>query len=75
MVQWLSLHVPNTRGMGWIPGQGTSSHRPQLRICKPQLKPSEAQKKRKKETPESGVSSSLAAQLVKNPPAMGETGV
>ena len=32
MVQWLRLGVPNAGGMGLIPGQGTRSHMPQLRI-------------------------------------------
>ena len=32
VVQWLRLHAPNARGLGSIPGQGTRSHMPQLKI-------------------------------------------
>ena len=32
MVQWLGLHAPNMRGLGSIPGWGTRSHRPQLKM-------------------------------------------
>ena len=32
VVQWLRLCAPYTRGLGSIPGQGTSSHMPQLRL-------------------------------------------
>ena len=38
MVQGLKLHIPNVAGPGSISGQGTRSHRPQLRVCKLQLK-------------------------------------
>ena len=38
MVQWLRLHAPNAGGPGLIPGQGTRSHMPQLRVCIPQLR-------------------------------------
>ena len=38
MVQWLRLHAPNAGGWGSIPGQGTRSHMPQLRVCILQLK-------------------------------------
>ena len=38
MVQWLRLHAPNTGDPGLIPGQGTRSHMPQLRVCMLQLK-------------------------------------
>ena len=38
VVKWLSLHAPNAGGLGSIPGQGTRSHRPQLRVCRLQLK-------------------------------------
>ena len=31
-VQWLRLHTPNAGGLGLIPGQGTRSHMPQLKI-------------------------------------------
>ena len=31
MVQWLRLCAPSAGGLGSIPGQGTRSHRPQLR--------------------------------------------
>lgn len=39
-VQWLRLHTPNPGGPGLIPGLGTSVHKPQLRVCMPQLKDS-----------------------------------
>ena len=32
VVQWLGLCAPDTGGLGSIPGQGTSSHVPQLRL-------------------------------------------
>ena len=32
VVQWLRLHVPNAGGPGSIPGWGTRSLRPQLKI-------------------------------------------
>ena len=32
VVQWLRLRAPNARGPGSIPGQGTRSHMPQLKI-------------------------------------------
>ena len=32
------LCVSNAGCLGSIPGQGTRSHRPQLRVCEPQLK-------------------------------------
>ena len=31
-VQWLRLHTPNAGSLGLIPGQGTRSHMPQLKI-------------------------------------------
>ena len=31
MVQWLRLYTPNADGPGSTPGQGTQSHRPQLK--------------------------------------------
>ncbi|TEA36264.1 hypothetical protein DBR06_SOUSAS18910032, partial [Sousa chinensis] len=34
----LRLCAPNAGGPGSIPGQGTISHMPQLRVCMPQLK-------------------------------------
>ena len=37
-VQWLRLHAPNAGGLDLIPGQGTRSHMPQLRVRMPQLK-------------------------------------
>ena len=33
VVQWLRLHTPNAGGLGLIPGWGTRSHMPQLRVC------------------------------------------
>ena len=38
VVQWLRLRAPNAGGPGLIPGQGTSSHVPQLRVRMRQLK-------------------------------------
>ena len=38
MVPWLRLHAPNAGGLGLIPGQGTRSHMPQVRVCMSQLK-------------------------------------
>ena len=32
VVQWLRFHAPNAGGPSSIPGQGTSSHMPQLKI-------------------------------------------
>ena len=72
VVQWLSLGIPNTGGLGLLPGQGTSSHKPQLRVCKLHLKPGAARKREKERNPESGLSSSLMAQ---NPPAVREAWV
>ena len=56
VVQWLRLHTPNAGGLISIPGQGTSSHMPQLkdsaclsenrRFCAFQLRPSAAKKKK-----------------------------
>ena len=46
VVQWLSLHTPNAGGRGSIPGQGTRSHIPQLRVCMPQLEIPHAATKR-----------------------------
>ena len=40
MVQWLRLHAPNAGGLGSNPGQETRSHILQLRVCRPQLRPS-----------------------------------
>ena len=36
--QWLRLYIPNAGGPGSIPGQGTRSHMPQLKVCTLQLK-------------------------------------
>ena len=38
VVQWLRLSAPNAGSPGSIPGQGTRSHMPQLRVHMPQLK-------------------------------------
>ena len=38
VVQWLRLQAPNAAGPGSIPGQGTRSQMPQLRVCRPQIK-------------------------------------
>ena len=32
VAQWLRLHAPSAGGLGLIPGQGTRSHTPQLRV-------------------------------------------
>ena len=47
VVQWLRLQAPNEEGLGSIPGQGTRSHRPQLRVYMLQLKILHAQGKLK----------------------------
>ena len=46
MVQWLRLQAPNAGGSGLIPGQGTGSHMPQVRVYMLQLKISHAATKR-----------------------------
>ena len=33
VVQWIRLHAPNAGGLGSIPGWGTRSRMPQLRVC------------------------------------------
>ena len=38
MVQWLGLCAPNAGGRGFIPSQGTRSHRLHLRVHRPQIK-------------------------------------
>ena len=38
VVQWLRLHARSAGGLGLIPGQGTRSHMPQLRVQMLQLK-------------------------------------
>ena len=38
VVQWLRLHVPNAGSLSSIPGQGTRSYMPHLRVHMPQLK-------------------------------------
>ena len=38
MVQWLKFYAQDTGGLGLIPGQGTSSHVPQLRLYAAKLK-------------------------------------
>ena len=45
VVQWLRLLAPNAGGPGSTPGQGTSSHMPQLRALMLQLRPVAAKKK------------------------------
>ena len=44
VVQWLRLQAPNAGGLGLIPGQGTRSHMPQLRVHMPQLRSGTAKK-------------------------------
>ena len=42
---WSSgTHTPNAGGLGLIPGQGTRSHMPQLRVRMPQLRPGQPNK-------------------------------
>ncbi|TEA14718.1 hypothetical protein DBR06_SOUSAS3110025, partial [Sousa chinensis] len=38
VIPWLRLRAPNAGGPGSIPGQGTRSHMPQLRVHILQLK-------------------------------------
>ena len=38
VVQWLRLRAPSAGGLGLIPGQGSRSHIPQLRVLMLQLK-------------------------------------
>ncbi|TEA25378.1 hypothetical protein DBR06_SOUSAS13210001, partial [Sousa chinensis] len=38
VVQWARLHAPTAGGRGPIPGRGTRSYMPQLRVCMPQLR-------------------------------------
>ena len=38
MVQGLRIHAPNARDLGSIPGQGTRSHMPQLKIAHAETK-------------------------------------
>ena len=38
LAQWLRLYTPNAEGVNPMPGQGTRSHMPQLRVCTPELK-------------------------------------
>ena len=66
MAQSLRLQAPNAVAPGSIPVQGTRSQVLQLRVCMLQLK---------KKILSTAVKASLTAQLVKNPPAMGETWV
>ena len=43
VVQWLTFHTPNAGGPGSIPGQGTRSHKPQLKIVHATAKISHSQ--------------------------------
>ena len=52
VVQWLRLCAPTAGGLSSIPGWGTRSHMPQLRVLIPQLRPSVAKLKKKKRAPE-----------------------
>ncbi|TEA37934.1 hypothetical protein DBR06_SOUSAS1410191, partial [Sousa chinensis] len=38
VVPWLRLRAPSAGGLGFIPGHGTRSHMPQLRVRMLQLK-------------------------------------
>ena len=44
MVQWLRLHTFTAGGSGSIPGQGTRSHMPQLKILSATIKTQHSQK-------------------------------
>ena len=48
VVQWLRLHAPNAVSPGWIPGQGTRSHMPQLKILCEATKTQHSQIKKNK---------------------------
>ena len=48
VVQWLRLRAPNAGGLGSIPGQGTRSHMPQLKILRATTKTQHSQKNKKK---------------------------
>ena len=52
VVQWLGLCAPNAGVPGLIPGQGTRSHMPQLRVHMPQLKIPHAATKRRSHMPQ-----------------------
>ena len=45
MVQWLKFYAQDTGGLGLIPGQGTSSHMPQLRLYAAKLKKKKSDEK------------------------------
>ena len=45
VVRWLRLQSPNAGGPGSIPGLGTRSHMPQLRVCMPQRRSSTWQRR------------------------------
>ena len=44
MVQWLRLHTFTAGGSGSIPGQGTRSHMPQLKMLSATIKTQHSQK-------------------------------
>ena len=46
VVQWLRLRAPNAGGWGSIPGQGTGSHMPQLKISGAAMKTRRSQIKK-----------------------------
>ena len=47
VVQWLRLHALNAQDPGLIPGQGTRSHMPQLRVLMAQLMTLHLKKKKR----------------------------
>ena len=47
VVLWLRLHAPKAGFLGSIPGQRTRSHKPQLRVCMPQLVQTSCSRKNK----------------------------
>ena len=55
VVQWLRLCPPNAGGLGAIPGEGTRSHIPQLRVNMPKLRPSMPQMKVKETSEKVGL--------------------
>ena len=48
VVQWLRLQAPNAGGLGLIPGQGTRSHMPQLKMSCAAIKTWRSQNKQNK---------------------------
>ena len=51
MAQQLRLCTLSAGDVGWIPGQGTRSHIPQLKVHMLQLEPAQPKKKKDTSTP------------------------